>query len=265
MERKYITKKDFYASEGYLKIRDEINLSIRLIKRLIDFNEKCKEEIAKFHGIPSYAIDNKLNQFDYYTKVLKCICYGCYSLYNVYETSTYMSHEVIHSTIYETYDDQKKHLTFSSIVMITGMLEFNRNEFESVIDRKNYFENLASKYHTLVDQYKLLLEFRNTVHSNTIWKPKNNKKELVYRLRTGEITIKRGESFQFDYLTLYKIIKDSIELHLLIAKDSEMAQIIKTPYVSNGQPIVAIKTGLSSEDWDRILNEAPKNNIDDNV
>jgi len=250
--KNYISRTDYNMLPEVIKNNKHIDFCLKLIKKLIDYNSECKAIVGNKHDVPNYIIDYRIVQFDLYENILKCIYYNCFSLKYVYDISTYMGFkEIKNTTIGNILEQQRKHVTFSSIVMIAGIFEDSRKEFEQKKETKNYFKDMEKKYPVQTKLFQLLNDFRNTVHSNG-----KTSKELSYKTRSGTLTIKKGEVFQYDHWLLYRIIRDSIELHKLLALDNEAA-MIRRANIAGVKNAAVLRTSVTMEDWDRLARNAP--------
>ena len=161
----------------------------------------------------------------------------------------------IENTIGDTLENQKAYVTFTGIVKLSSIFEYTRKIYEENIASGSYFSNMKNKYSEKAESLELLNSFRNTIHTNGDWHPKNKKDNLVYKLRSGEKIIKPGQPFEYDHWKLYRIVKDCIELNKLMALDNQPKKIRQTKLEINGQRLSVMKTDLSLEDWDKILPE----------
>ncbi len=71
-----------------------------------------------------------------------------------------------------------------------------------------------------------------------------NDKPLEYSLRTGNITIKKGEHFLVDHWKLYRIVRDSIELNKLMALDNPPNKLRDTRLKAGDQKLVVLQTNI---------------------
>lgn len=253
-KKTFISKTDFHNGHQFAKINKHIDTCLTLVERLIKLNAKCRAEVADNLKIENYIIDYRADQFGYYDNTLKSIYYSCHSLKYVYDTSTFMNFREIDNTIGDTLDNQRAYITFTAIVKLSSMFEYTRKVYEKNISGSPYFDKLREKYSDKVDSLELLNNFRNTIHSNGKWKPKNNTDNLTYNLREGEQVIKPGETFKYDHWKIYRIIKDCLELNMLMALDNEAERLRQTRLEINGQKLAVLKTDMTTEDWDKIFN-----------
>src|SRR5436853_281325 len=161
-ERKYISKTDFYKEPEFIKINKHIDTCLILLERLIYYNNDCRKTVATQLDIDSHIIDYRCDQFRYYENILKGIYYSCYSLKFVYDTSTFMNFKGIENRIGETIENQRRYITFSAIVNLSGIFEYTRKVYEKNISSP-YFENLKKEYSDKADSLELLRNFRNTI------------------------------------------------------------------------------------------------------
>ena len=258
IDKKYISKDNFHKSSHFLKINKHIDTCLQLIERLIYQNKQCRTEVENALQIENHIIDYRVDQFGYYDNTLKSVYYSCYSLKSIYEISTYMNHREIDNTIGDTLNNQRSYITFNAIVKLSSIFEYTAKVYEQTIIGGPYFKKLKEKYSDKVDSLTLLRAFRNTIHSNGKWKPDNKKDNLVYSLREGKQTIKYGETFTYDHWLLYKLIKDCLELSKLMALDNKALPIRPMRISINGKQLGIMKTGLSLDDWDRIIEKSNK-------
>lgn len=258
-EKKYISKIDFHNSDEFTKINRHIHTCLTLLEKLISLNNEYRVKTREKLNISNDIIDYRVDQFNYYENTLISIYYSCYSLKNIYEVSTFMNSRKIDNTIGHTLNNQRAYITFTAIVKMSSMFEYTRKVYEKKITGNSYLDQLRNKYSDKADSLILLNNFRNTIHSNGKWKPKkNNTDNLTYKLREGEQVIKPGQIFQYDHWKLYLIIKDCLELSMLMALDNEADQLRKTRYKINGKEISVLKTGLTTEEWNKIFNNDKK-------
>lgn len=252
---KYIRKEDFLKSDAFLKINRDIDICLILIERLLSLNRVIWKEVSDSLKIPHHIIDYRLEQFGYFENTLQSIFYNCYSLKTFYEVSTYMNFKGIKNTLGHTFNNQRSYITFNAIIRLSSVFEFTRKEYERTVKGKNYFDDMTSKYSDLARSVELLNHFRNTIHSNGIWDIERKRQPLEYNLREGKQIIKSGETFKYDHWQLYRIIKDSIELHKTLALNNKALTLRKSRLSFNNQQLAVLETGLSLKDWDRILEE----------
>lgn len=245
-EEKNISRQDFHTGKSFVKINRHIDTCLSLIERLIIYNHECRSSVSGKLRITSYPIDYRSDQFAYYENSLKSIYYSCYSLKYVYDISVLMNMQNVGSTIGLTLENQRRDITFTSVVKLSSIFEYTRKVYEKNISGSRYFEKLKTKYAAKVDSLELLNNFRNTIHSNGKWDIENKKGNLTYSLRAGEQVIKSGEIFKYDHWKLYRIIKDCLELSKLMALDNEL--------LNNEQNLVSVKTDLSPEFLDKLFN-----------
>ena len=255
---KYISKADFYSDKKIAKINQHIDTCLILLEKLIRFNNECRIETAEKLKVESYIVDYRVDQFGYYENTLKSIYYSCYSLKSIYDISAYMNKKNIENAFDITLDNQRAYITFTAIVYLSSMFEYNRKIYEKNISGTQYFNKLRNKYSDKVDSLELLNYFRNTIHSNGKWRPKNNVDNLTYNLREGKQVIKPGDLFEYDHWKIYRIIKDCLELNKLMALDNEVERLRQTRLKINGQKIVVLKTDLTAEDLENISKNANK-------
>ncbi|NBG67358.1 hypothetical protein [Acidiluteibacter ferrifornacis] len=241
----YIRKEDFHESRKFIKINRDIDVCLVLIEKLLSFNRVIWKDVTNALKIPSHIIDYRVEQFGYFENTLQSIFYNCYSLKNFYDVSTYMNYKGINNTLGHTFNNQRRYITFNAIVKMSSIFEFTRKEYERTIKGKNYFEKMALKHSDLARSVELLNHFRNTIHSNGIWDKEGKKKPLEYNLREGKQIIKSGEPFKYDHWQLYRIIKDSIELHKVLALNNEAMRLRKSRLSVNGQQLSILKTDLN--------------------
>lgn len=249
--KKYISRQDFHNGKEFASISGDIDFCLTLIKRLISFNSECRAIVVAKLKDETHLIDYRFCQFGYYENILKGIYYECYSLKHIYEISTFMNYKEIENTIGDTLENQRRFITFNAIIRLFSIFEFGRKEFEGEGKVENYLKKIEAKHPSLCKSLILLFDFRNTIHHNGIYK---KDKDLVYYIRGGKQIIKKGEVFKYDELLLYKIIKDCLELHKLLALTKEALSIRKTFHKINGQHLVAVKTNLSSECLGKLFN-----------
>lgn len=252
-ENKYITRNDFHNGKEFLKINRHIDVTLRLIERLLTINSNCHVLIKKTLQVEDYIIDYRIEQFGYYENILKCIYFECFSLKYVYDISTHMDFNGVANTIGITLRNQKAYITFSAIVRLYNIFEYTRKIYEKNTKSKDYFTNLKNQYPIhleKVESLELLRHFRNTIHSNGKW---DSKEPLTYKLREGNQEIKKGEVFTFDYWKLYRIIKDCLELNLLLASDNLAVNLRKTRMRIGDQQLSIFKTGIPLSEWNKIL------------
>ena len=236
---KYVRKTDFHNSSYFKKINNHIDACLLLIERLIKLNKDSLKIVAETLKVPDYIIDFRIEQFRYYHEALAGIYYGCYSLKNVYETSTIMNFKGIDTTIGIALITQERYISFMGIVNMSSIFEFTRNNYEKNIKGKPYYEKMKGKYRGLGESQELLNNFRNTIHSNGIWE---REKPLTYSIRAGRIEIKNGEVIVYDYWKLYRIVKDCIELSKLMALDNK-ANLIRDTRLSQGKEKIVVFDG----------------------
>lgn len=258
MERtkNYIRRDDFHNGKLFTKVNKDIDTCLALISRLISQNDECLKMVVDKLKVPDYIIDYRIAQFDFYRNALISVYYSCYSLKHVYDISTYMNFKGIDNTIMETLDNQRRFNTFNAIIRLQGMFEFSRREFEETLDKKNYFQNMKEKYPEYSKSLELLNNFRNTVHNNGKW---NKDNDLVYELRAGTQTIKKGRAFVYDHWKLYRIVKDCLDLHKLLALDNVEVKVRETHWQINGERIATVKTEMTLEDWDILAEQSISN------
>ena len=122
-----------------------------------------------------------------------------------------MNLEGISNHINHTLNSQKRYIIFNVIVKVSSIFEFIRHEYETTLNEKGHFDKMAIKYSDLARSTELLNNFRNTIHYNAFG---GNNKPLKYELREGTQELKKkGVALEYDHLKLYRIIKESIELH----------------------------------------------------
>jgi len=249
----YISKSDFHEGKQFAKINQHIDTCLKLIENLILLNNQCRIEVVEKLKVDNHIIDYRIDQFGYYDNTLKSIYYSCYSLKSIYEVSTYMNFKKIDNTIGNTLNNQRSYITFNAIVKLSSIFEYTRKVYEKNITKGPYFEKLKNRYSNKVDSLDLLNSFRNTIHSNGKWKPKNKKDNLEYDLREGLQVIKPGETFTYDHWKLYRIVKDCLVLSKLMALDNEALRLRETRLEVNGQKLSVLKTDLTPDDWDNIF------------
>jgi len=251
----YISKSDFHEGRQYAKINQHIDTCLKLIENLILLNTQYRIEVENKLQVDNYIIDYRVDQFGYYHNTLKSIYYSCYSLKNIYEVSTYMNFRKIDNTIGDTLNNQRSYTTFNAIVKLSSIFEYTRKVYEKNITKGPYFKKLKEKYSDKVDSLDLLNSFRNTIHSNGKWSPRNEKDKLEYHLREGKQIIKPGDTFKYDHWKLYMMIKDCLELSKSMALENEAIRLRDTRLVVNGQKVAVLKTDLTQDDWDNIFKE----------
>lgn len=251
---KYISREEFRKSKQFIKIDKDISTCLKLINKLIKYNEECRNEVASKLEIANYIEDYRSDQFGYYENTLKSIYFSCLSLKNIYDINAQMNFVGIGGTIGDTLENQRSYITFSAIVKMHGIFEYTRKVYEKKIPKKSYFKYLRQKYGDLTEAIDVLHKFRNTIHSNGKWQPKNGKDNLIYHAREGRQIIKPGEPFRYDHWLLYRIIKDCLHLNKLMALDNEGDRIRNTRIIVNGQKLVAVKTEV--KDWDSLFKKA---------
>ncbi len=251
----YISKVDFESSKEYQKLLDHIETCLKLIKKLIQFNERCKIEVTETLKVPGYIIDFRIVQFEFYRDILMSVYHECWSLKSIYDISTRMNERELENSIYESLYRQINYIVLSGIVQLSGSFEYARNEYEQNLNgQSNYFEKLKEKYSPYGDSLDLLRHFRNTIHSAGQWKGRKDSDELSYKLRSGQVILKHGETIKFDFWKLYRIVMDCIELNRVMALDNEAAFIRKGTFTVNGQQAIAIKLDWTPEQWDNFEN-----------
>jgi hypothetical protein len=188
MEKKknYVRKVDFHASKEFQKIDKHINTSLDLIKRLAKYNDVCLKEVQAQLQVEDYIIDYRVDQFKHFKETLSGIFYSCFSLKYVYEISAIMRLYHLETTIGLALNSQIRTITFNCIVQLVGTFEFTRKKFEKEIKGKNYYNSLKEKYPKLGESLELLINFRNTIHSNGIWEKKT---PLEYNLQRGPVSM----------------------------------------------------------------------------
>lgn len=239
----YISRVDF-NERHFKKINRKIEVCLKLIERLVKFNKECEEEVIAKLNVENYIIDYRVEQFQYYHQTLAGIYYGCYSPKHVYDISTMMNFNKVKTTIGIALATQQSHITFAGIVQMSSMLEYTRKDFEKNIKGSkgsNYLELLKEKYPKLGSSLELLNHFRNTIHLNGKW---SKDKPLEYHLRNEKVSIKKGEQLQYDYWTLYKIVRDCIELSKILALDNEPNFIRETRLRNGGDKAVVLNTKI---------------------
>lgn len=257
-EKKYISKTEFHNGKQFAKFNKHIDTCLTLLERLISYNSECRIKTTEKLQVEKYIIDYRIDQFGYYENTLKSIYYSCYSLKHVYDISTFMNFKKIDNTIGETLENQRRYITFTAIVKLSSMFEYTRKVYEKNIKVKkgeSYFDKLRTKYSEKVDSLELLNNFRNTIHNNGKWNPKNSTNNLTYKLREGEQVIKPGDTFIYDHWKIYRIIKDCLELNMLMALDNEAERLRHTRLEINGEKLAVLKTDLTDEDLDKIFNK----------
>jgi hypothetical protein len=258
-EKRYISETDFHNGKQFAKINQHIDTCLTLLEKLISYNTECRIKTLEKLQVENYIIDYRIDQFGYYENTLKSIYYSCYSLKHIYDISTFMNFRKIDNTIGDRLNNQRAYITFTAIVKLSSMFEYTRKVYEKNIEKEkggSYFDKLRTKYPDKVDSLKLLNNFRNTIHSNGKWKPKNKTDKLTYKLREGEQEINPGDTFKYDHWKIYRIIKDCLELNMLMALDNEAERLRQTRLEINGQKLAVLKTDLTAEDWDKIFNES---------
>ena len=63
---------------------------MRLIERLVKYNEECLKEVQEQLQVNSYIIDYRIDQFKHFKETLSTVFYNCFSLKYVYEISATM-------------------------------------------------------------------------------------------------------------------------------------------------------------------------------
>ncbi len=255
MERKkiYIRKVDFHKSKEFIKINGHINTCLRLIERLVKYNDECLRETKEQLQVDEYIIDYRIDQFKHFKETLSAVFYNCFSLKYVYEISTSMRFFQLDTTIGLALRTQMRTITLNFIVQIVGTFEFTRKKYEQEIKGKNYYNALKEKYPKLGESLELLINFRNTIHSNGIW---NNKNPLEYKLQKGTITIKDSEPIIVEMWLLYRLIWDCIKLSKLMALDNKPAFYRETHLTSGGEKVVVFQ--LDKNFVDKIFNSTNK-------
>ena len=248
--KKYVRKEDFHKSAIFLKINRDINTCLKLIEKLISVNKTIWKEVTEELKIPNHIIDYRIEQFGYYENTLKGIFYSCYSLKYFFEISTRMNFGSIHNTLGQTLDNQRRYITFNAIVKLSSIFEFARREYERTVEGKNYYDKMAKKYSDLARSTELLNNFRNTIHSNGIW---GRKSPLEYDLREGRQVIQSGEPIKYDHWKLYRMVKESLELHKILALENKALNLRKLKLSVNGQQLAMLETDLNPKDLDKIF------------
>jgi hypothetical protein len=249
----YIRKDDFHKSKEFLKINRHIDTSLQLIKKLIDFNRQSLNEVDATLQIDKYIIDFRIEQFNHYHETLSALYYNCYSLKHVYEISTMMNFNKLDTTIGKALNSQTSYITFTGIVKMAGIFEYTRKKFEQEIKGEKYYAEVSKKYPRLGDSLQLLMDLRNTIHSNGDWGKKN---PLEYKLQKGNVSIKEGEKVLVEIWFLYRLIHDCIELGKLMALDNKPSFYRETRLKSGGDSVVVLQ--LDKESVERIFNSASK-------
>lgn len=245
----YIRKEDFHKSKDFLKINRHIDTSLRLIQRLIDFNRQCLKEVDSALQVDKYIIDFRVDQFNHYHETLSALYYNCYSLKYVYDISSMMNFRKLDTTIGIALNSQTSYITFTGIVKMAGIFEFTRKKFEQEIKGGKYYSKVSEKYPKLGDSLQLLMDLRNTIHSNGHW---GKKLPLEYKLQSGQTSIKEGEKIIVEIWFLYKLIHDCIELGKLMALDNKPVFFRETHLMSGGDRVVVLQ--LDKESVEEIFN-----------
>ncbi|MBL7759133.1 MAG: hypothetical protein JNK08_00395 [Sediminibacterium sp.] len=232
----YISRKDFHESDHYKKLERRVNTCLMLIKRLIDHNQECERVVREKWSVESYIIDYRIDQFKLFHNTLCGIYFGCYASKDTYNASIHMNAFKIDTTIYKALLAHQKMMTLAAIVQVYSMLEFTRKDFEKNIKGKDYFSQLKLKYPGLGDSLSLLYNLRNTIHSDSKWEKDT---PLVYRLLKGEVTIKKGDYFEYDHWTIYKLFRDGIELAKQMALDNE-PNLVRNTHFNLGKHRIAV-------------------------
>lgn len=253
MERKttYIRKADFHESKEFLKIDRHINTSLRLIELLVKYNDECLKEVQEQLQVENYIIDYRIDQFKHFKETLSAIFYNCFSLKYVYEISASMRLFQLDTTIGLALKSQIRSITFNCIIQMVGTFEFTRKKFEQEIKGSNYYNALKEKYPKLGESLELLINFRNTIHSNGIWEKKT---PLEYKLQKGIITIKEGDPILVEMWLLYRLIWDCIKLSKLMALDNKPAFYRETHLTNGGEKVVLLQ--LDKNAFDEIFKAA---------
>lgn len=251
----YISSSDFHKGKQFAKINKHVDICLTLIERLIKFNDQYRADVANNLKIENYIIDYRVDQFGYYDNTLKSVYYSCLSLKNVYDISTFTNFRGIENTIGDTFENQRSYITFTAIVKLSSIFEYTRKSYEKKIKGTPYFDKLKVKYNEKVNSLELLNNFRNTIHSNGKWNPKNGVDILKYKLREGEQIVKPGETFVYDYWQIFRLVKDCIELNKLMALDNDTEKLRQTRLQINGKKLAVLKTDLTTEEWDKIFNK----------
>ena len=255
MERKetYISKVDFDKSTEFIKIDQHINTCLKLIERLVKYNDECLRETKEQLQVDKYIIDYRIEQFKHFKNTLSAVFYNCFSLKYVYEISASMRLFQLDTTIGLALRSQIRTITLNFIVQIVGTFEFTRKKYEQEIKGKNYYNALKEKYPKLGESLELLINFRNTIHSNGIW---NNKNPLEYKLQKGTIIIKDGKPIIVEIWLLYRLIWDCIKLSKLMALDNKPAYYRETHLTSGGEKIVVLQ--IDKNDVNKLFNSINK-------
>lgn len=260
-EKKYIKKADFFSNKKIVKINQHIDTCLKLIEKLIFYNEKCKNEVAEKLNVEDYIIDFRVEQFDYFHITLTSIYYECFSLKHAYDISALMNvKKLTDRSILEMLDQQRRHVTFNIIVRMFSVFEFCRNDYEKKIitmaqDTKGYVEKIRKLYKSEGgESYHLLRSFRNTIHNNAIW---TESAPLEYELREGKQLIKKGEFFKYDHWKLYRIFMDCIDLHIALALLNDPKEVRETRWKTKDGKIMALKVDF---DINALLDSLPKDN-----
>ncbi|MBK8611851.1 MAG: hypothetical protein IPL84_18455 [Chitinophagaceae bacterium] len=248
---KYIRKEEFHKSDDFLKINRHIDTSLHLIQRLMDFNRQCLKEVDSALQVNKYIIDFRVDQFTHYHETLSALYYNCYSLKYVYDISAMMNFKKFDTTIGIALNSQTSYITFTGIVKMAGIFEFTRKKFEQEIKGEKYYSKVSEKYPKLGDSLQLLMDFRNTIHSNGHW---GKKLPLEYKLQSRKVSIKEGEKILVEIWLLYKLIRDCIELGKLMALDNKPVFLRDTRLVSGGDRVVVLQR--DKESVEKIFNSS---------
>jgi len=241
----YVRKTDFHESKEFLKINRHIDTSLRLIERLVKYNDECLKEVQEQLQVENYIIDYRIDQFKHFKETLSAIFYSCFSLKYVYDISASMRLFQLDTTIGLTLRSQTRTITFNCIIQMIGIFEFTRKRFEQEIKGKKYYSALKEKYPKLGESLELLTNFRNTIHSNGIWEKKTL---LEYNLQTGPIAIKEGEPILVEIWLLYRLIWDCIKLSKLMALNNKPAFYRETRLINGGDKVVVFQLDKNAVD-----------------
>lgn len=246
---KYIKEEEFYKSKGWIKINKDIDTSLHLIQKLVDYNRQCLKEVNTALQVDNYIIDFRVDQFTHFHETLSALYYSCYSLKYVFSISSIMNIKKLDTTINKTLNSQIIYITLNGIVKMDGIFEFTRKKFEQEIKRKNYYSKIITKYPKLGNSLQMLRDIRNSIHSNGHWE---NPNPLEYKLQSGKVIIKKGEEILVEIWFLYRLIHDCIELGKLMALDNKPVFFRETRLVTGGEKVVVLQ--LDKESFDQILN-----------
>jgi len=247
---KYISKDQFYKDDHFIKINHDIDICLELIIRLVKYNRTIWRQVSDKLNVPTAIVDYRVDQFGYFDNTLMSIYYSCYSLKNIFETSTFMNFKGISNTLGRTFNNQRAYITFNAIVKMSSIFEFVRKEYARTTSTKKYFDKMADEYSEHARAVELLNNFRNTIHNNGKW---GRGIPLIYDLREGKQEIKKGEAFVYDHWKLYRLIKDSITFHKILALNNDALKIRLYRSPEGEQQLAIMKTELGKQDWNNLL------------